>query len=212
MMRRLAFRPTKLGLLALLLGIVMVAAACAGAVGPVGQAGGVGPAGQAGPAGAAGSAGSVGAAGPAGAISLPAPTDRHYYVTAFEVKGTTSATSLTPPTVDPKTLSDGYGFNPTGFDSGNPDNWRVASYMWTPASMTAYQGDTVRLTIFVLNGNKHATWVESPNGDEAVAEFEMNRGREYKISFTASEPGVYILHCDTHDPTMTAYILVLPRS
>lgn len=136
---------------------------------------------------------------------------RHYYVTGVEWKGTTSADSLTPPPVDPKTLSDGYGFNPTGFDSGNPQNWRVATYVWTPASMIAYEGDKVTLTIFIVNGNKHTTWVESPDGSDATGETEMQRGREYTISFTAGKPGVYILHCDDHDPTMTAYIQVLPR-
>ncbi len=138
-------------------------------------------------------------------------TTRHYFVTAVEWKGTTSADSLDPPTLDPKTLSDGYGFNPTGFDSGNPRNWRVASYVWSPASMIAYQGDKVDLTIFVLNGNEHETYVETPSGDAAVQETEMNRGREYKFSFTASEVGTYQLVCNTHEPTMTGYIQVLPR-
>jgi plastocyanin len=146
-----------------------------------------------------------------GTVSEPVK-ERHFYVTGVEWKGTTSADSLDPPSVDPSTLSDGYGFNPTGFDSGNPRNWRVATYVWTPASMIAYEGDKISLTIFIVNGNKHTTWVEGPDGSEAVSEIEMNRGREYKFSFTADKPGTYILHCDEHDPTMTGYIQVLPRA
>ena len=146
-----------------------------------------------------------------GKVSEPTK-ERHFYVTGVEWKGTTSADSLDPPTVDPSTLSDGYGFNPTGFDSGNPRNWRVATYVWTPASMIAYEGDKISLTIFIVNGNKHTTWIEAPDGSEAVSEIEMNRGREYKLSFTAGKPGTYILHCDEHDPTMTGYIQVLPRA
>ncbi len=138
-------------------------------------------------------------------------TSRHYFVTGVEWKGTTSADSLDPPTLDPKSLSDGYGFNPTGFDSGNPRNWRVASYVWTPASMIAYQGDQVSLTIFILNGNVHETWVADPDGDPVVTDVVMNRGREYKISFTASKVGTYELICNEHKPTMTGYIQVLPR-
>lgn len=145
-----------------------------------------------------------------GKISDPVQ-ERHFYVTGVEWKGTTSADSLDPPSIDPSTLSDGYGFNPTGFDSGNPRNWRVATYVWTPASMIAYEGDRITLTIFIVNGNEHTTWIEDPDGDEAVEETEMNRGREYQISFTAGKPGVYVLHCDEHDPTMTGYIQVLPR-
>ncbi|MEE9201856.1 MAG: hypothetical protein V3U31_01515 [Dehalococcoidia bacterium] len=133
-------------------------------------------------------------------------------MTGVEWKGTTSADKLDPPSLDPSTLSDGYGFNPTGFDSGNPRNWRVATYVWTPGSMTVYQGDKVSMTFFIINGNKHSTWVESPGGAEVMTETEMNRGREYNLSFTASEAGVYRLICNEHEPTMTAYILAIPRS
>jgi plastocyanin len=78
--------------------------------------------------------------------------------------------------------------------------------------MTVPEGDTVDLTMFVLNGNVHDVWVEAPNGAEAVTEFTMNRGREYNKSFTASQAGTYRLICNTHEPTMTAYITVLPTS
>ncbi len=137
--------------------------------------------------------------------------ERHFYVTGVEWKGTTSADSLDPPSLDPSTLSDGYGFNPTGFDSGNPRNWRVSTYVWTPASMIAYQGDKVSLTLFIVNGNDHETWIESPSGNPAVQETDMHRGREYKISFTASEVGTYKLICNEHGESMTGYIQVLPR-
>ena len=78
--------------------------------------------------------------------------------------------------------------------------------------MIAYEGDKINLTIFIVNGNKHTTWIEGPDGGEASGDVEMNRGREYKVSFTAGAPGTYVLHCDEHDPSMTAYIQVLPRS
>ena len=145
-----------------------------------------------------------------GKIGAPAGL-QHFYLTAFEVKGATDG--IAPPSVNPKDLSDGYGFKPPGeYDSSNPNKWQVASYMWTPGAMTVLQGDTVDLTIFVLNGDKHEVWVEAPNGDEVIVEFEMNRGREYSKSFTASQAGVYTLICNTHEPTMTAIIQVLPRS
>jgi plastocyanin len=146
----------------------------------------------------------------AGKIAAPAAT-KHFYVTAFEVKGATDG--IVPPSVNPKDLSDGYGFKPPGeYDSSNPNKWQVASYMWTPGAMTVLQGDTVELTVFVLNGDKHEVWVEAADGSEVVLEFEMNRGREYEFSFTASQAGVYRLICNTHEPTMTAYIQVLPRA
>ncbi len=149
--------------------------------------------------------------GRAGKIAAPAG-EKHFFVTGVEWKGTTSATKLNPPSVSPEDLSDGYGFNPVGFDSSNPDNWRVASYVWTPGSMIAYQGDRVKMTFFIINGNKHSTWVEAPDGAEVVQEVEMNRGREYELSFVASQAGVYRLICNEHEPSMTAYIQVLPRA
>ncbi len=152
----------------------------------------------------------AGVAAGAGKIAAPAAA-KQFYVTAFEVKGATDG--IVPPSVNPKDLSDGYGFKPPGeYDSSNLNKWQVASYMWTPAAMTVLEGDTVDFTIFVLNGDKHEVWVEAADGSEVVKEFEMNRGREYEISFTASQTGIYRLVCNTHEPSMTAYIQVLPRS
>ena len=146
-----------------------------------------------------------------GKVSEPV-TERHFYITGVEWKGTTSADSLDPPSVNPATLSNGYGFKPVGFDDANPQNWRVSAYVWTPASMIAFEGDTITLTIFIINGNEHNTWVRGPDGGIAASDIEMQRGREYTMTFVADEPGTYILTCDEHDPTMTAYIQVLPRS
>lgn len=143
---------------------------------------------------------------------VPEATDRFIEVTAFEIKGTTSRTSLDPPSVDPSTLSDGYGYNAPGFDEGNPDNWRVASYLWNPGQLVAYQGDTLNLHFFILNGNEHVVWVEDPDGNVVADVTEMNRGREYDFVVNAVKPGVYQLICSTHGPTMTAEILVLPRT
>ncbi len=145
------------------------------------------------------------------ADSIPAATTRAVQITAFEVKGGTTASELTPPSVDPSTLSDGYGWYPLGFDEGNPDKWQVASYMWTPGTVTAFQGDTLNLNFFVLNGNEHDVWIEGPDGETVLEETEMNRGREYQITLRVTKPGVYRLICNTHEPTMTAEIVVLPR-
>lgn len=146
-----------------------------------------------------------------GKIDAPAGT-RIFYLTGVEWKGTTSAAKLAPPSTNPTELSDGYGFKGPGvLDPANPDKWQVASYVWTPGSMIAYQGDQIDLTLFIINGDKHSTWIEAPDGAEVVVEREMNRGREYNLTFTASQAGVYRLVCNEHEPTMTAYILVLPR-
>ena len=141
------------------------------------------------------------------------PGEKHFFVTGVEWKGSTSATELAQPAEDPADLSRGYGFKGTGvYDASNPDKWQVASYVWTPGSMVVSQGDTVKLTFFIVNGNRHATWVQAPDMSVAVTGTEMNRGREYEMSFVASQPGVYKLLCDTHGPSMAVSILVLPRT
>ena len=147
----------------------------------------------------------------AGDISVP-PSDRLIEVTGFEVKGTTNTDDLAAPDVDPATLSAGFGYNAPGFDDANPKNWRVASYMWTPGNMTAFQGDSIDLHTFILNGNSHNVRVEAPDGSTVVTDLEMNRGRDYNLEFEATQAGVYKLICTTHGPTMTADLVVIPQS
>ena len=146
------------------------------------------------------------------AALLPPPTTHLIEVTAFEVKGSTSIDDLAAPDIDPSTLSAGFGYKAPGeYDPDNPDKWQVASYMWTPGQMVAYQGDTLDLHIFVLNGNTHETWIEDPDGNVVGDIVVMNRGREYDLSASLEKAGVYRLICSTHAPTMTAEIVVLPR-
>ncbi len=143
---------------------------------------------------------------------VPPPEVKQFYVTGVEWKGTTSADELAPPSVDPTTLSRGYGFKGPGIlDLSSPEKWQVATYTWTPGSMVAYEGDTVELTAFIVNGDHHETRLVAPDGTEIEA-IDMNRGREYKLAFEASQAGLYRLVCDTHAPTMAANITVLPRS
>jgi plastocyanin len=113
--------------------------------------------------------------------------------------------------VDPATLSSGYGFKDVGVYEADSDKWQVATYLWSPGEVTAFEGDTLNLNIFVVNGNNHETWIEGPGGETVVAPIELNRGREYQVSFEATQAGVYRLICNTHAPTMTADIVVLPN-
>ncbi len=148
----------------------------------------------------------------AGKLSVPAAAVE-FTVTGVELKGSTVTKDLAAPPVDPKTLSDGYRYKAPGeADKADPTKWEVASYVWTPGAMTVLQGNTVKLRVFAVNGDKHVTWVEGPDGSEAIKERELNRGRDYTLTFTANQVGTYRLICTTHDPTMTAVITVLPRS
>ena len=130
-------------------------------------------------------------------------------ISVIEIKGATDG--IDAPSVDPTGLSDGYRYKPPGeYDADNPAKWQVSTYMFSPGALTVAQGDSVTLRTFVINGDEHTVWLEAPDGSEAKSEVVMNRGREYEVKFTADQAGYYILHCDEHDPTMSATILALP--
>jgi plastocyanin len=140
------------------------------------------------------------------------PTTHTIFMTAIEIKGGTSVEKLAPPAVNPKDLSKGYDFKPPGeADKSNPQRWEVSSYMFSPSSVAVRQGDAVKLTAFVVNGDEHHVRVNDPDGGEVIVETKWNRGREYQLSFVAKKLGTYYLTCSDHAPTMAATILVLPR-
>lgn len=154
----------------------------------------------------------AGLEGKAGKLAAPA-SKVWFAVTGVEWKGSTVTKDLAVPPVNPKTLSDGYRYKAPGeADKNDATKWEVSTYVWQPGAMTVLQGDEVSLRIFIVNGDKHTTWIEGPDGMEVVKEQEQNRGREYLMTFTAAQVGHYTLHCNEHDPTMHAVLTVLPRS
>lgn len=147
-----------------------------------------------------------------GLAQTDAPTTHTIFMTGMEVKGATTIDKLAPPPVSPVDLSKGYGFKGPGeADKQNPKRWEVASYVFTPGAVTARQGDTVKLTVFMVNGDEHEVWVADPDGREVVSKRIWNRGREYEVSFVAEKAGTYKLVCSDHAPSMIATFLVLPR-
>ncbi|MBI4220572.1 MAG: hypothetical protein HY682_10535 [Chloroflexi bacterium] len=67
------------------------------------------------------------------------------------------------------------------------------------------------LRIFGVNGDDHRATVVALDGT-VVAREMVNRGREYKLTFTADQVGTYRLICADHAPSMQALITVLPSS
>jgi plastocyanin len=132
--------------------------------------------------------------------------------------------------VEPPALSKGYVYHPVGFDPARPNRWEVESYIYSPASLYAVEGEQVTLKIFVVNGDEHvatvlgpdgrpvpvAFWVSGPGGTrleaaEGVTTFNSRRGREGNVSFRVTSPGTYTILCVTHEPSMQARLFVLPK-
>jgi plastocyanin len=146
------------------------------------------------------------------ASTQQAPRTHQIFMTAIEIKGSTTTDNLAPPAVNPVDLSKGYGFKGPGeADKTAPQRWEVASYTFAPGFVTVPQGDTVTLTAFVVNGDHHDVAVLAPDEQVVVPTALWQRGREYQVSFVAEKAGTYHLKCFAHAPTMTANILVLPR-
>ncbi|MBI2370494.1 MAG: hypothetical protein HYV08_09735 [Deltaproteobacteria bacterium] len=139
-----------------------------------------------------------------------APKAHVVRMTVFEAKGSTSVDKLAPPAIHPRDLSHGYSYTAPGeLDRERPREWQVASYLFSPSFVTVKRGDTVSVTVFVVNGDEHQIRIMDPDGEVVVPETKWNRGREYQASFRATRPGGYQLICTTHAPTMTATFFVL---
>ncbi len=135
-----------------------------------------------------------------------APGDVTFDVELIEVKGATDG--IAAPETNPETLSLGYGFSAPGeYDANNPNKWQVATYMFSPGAMSVVQGDNVTLRFFGVNGDHHGVSLVAPDGTTVFDNFEMQRGREGLMTFTADQLGHYKLICADHAPTMTADIL-----
>lgn len=132
------------------------------------------------------------------------------YMTAVEFKGTTTSDKVTPPSIDPSRLSHGYTYNAPGqADPSAPQRWEVASYQFSPSFVTAYQGDSIMLSVFIANGDHHDVQLTDPDGRVVIAKATWDRGHEYTKFFQVEKVGDYHLECVLHRPSMTATIMVL---
>jgi hypothetical protein len=114
---------------------------------------------------------------PRAVTAQPAAARHQIFMSAVEIKGSTTAEQLAPPAVNPTDLPKGYGFKAPGeADQGAPQRWEVSSYLFTPGFATVQQGDAVTLTVFVVNGDDHEVAVRAPDGQPVVPTATWQRG------------------------------------
>jgi plastocyanin len=136
-----------------------------------------------------------------GQVNDTSPTNRTFYISTVEPKGTANTTEEPFPN---STLpaGEGYVLNPPDEEG----NWEVETYVFDPLLIVVYEGDQVTLNILGVNGRAHNITV---NG--YVEPFELHRGELKTVTFTADRAGIFDFNCLIHRPTMHGQIIVLPR-
>lgn len=84
--------------------------------------------------------------------------------------------------------------------------WEVSTYRWEPGTVVVNQGDNVTLEIIGINGAAHPLRIE---GHDVKA--VIRRGEIVRVSFRAEKAGLFKIICDTHQPSMQADLVVLPK-
>ncbi len=140
-----------------------------------------------------------------GASLLPrfasAQVTRTIYMAAVEPKGGTQATSEAFPTA---ALPPGGGYVLKAPDASG--RWEVSTYQWQPSFIVAREGEQVTLEIIGINGAEHVSSLPP-----FVNSFTVRRGQITKVAFTANRAGMFPIICVNHQPTMTGYLVVLPK-
>lgn len=97
-----------------------------------------------------------------------------------------------------------------GYVLSQPDQksgrWEVSAYVWSPAQIVVNHGDEVRLDFVGINGAAHATTIEAIGKS-----FTLKRGEAQSVTFVADKVGAFGIVCTTHQPSMNAEIVVLPK-
>jgi plastocyanin len=132
--------------------------------------------------------------------AAPAST-RTIYMAAVEPKGGTTVDKETFPTA---ALPAGGGYVLKAPDSTG--RWEVSTYQWQPSFIVVNEGEQVTLEIIGINGKEHVSTIPG-----FVPSFTVRRGQITRASFTANRAGIFPIVCVSHQPTMTGYLVVLPR-
>jgi len=122
---------------------------------------------------------------------------RLVYMSAVEYKGSTSSEPF--PSAEPP-AGGGYALKAPD-DTGK---WETSTYRWDPGTVIVNQGDEVELHIWGVNGAQHPAFI-----DEYVPEFTVTRGHLTVVNFTADKAGTFRIHCNAHQPSMEAQLVVL---
>ena len=132
---------------------------------------------------------------------VEAQATRTIYMAAVEPKGGTAVSSEPFPAA---ALPAGGGYVLRAPDSTG--RWEVSTYQWQPGFVVAREGEQVTLEIVGINGAEHISALPP-----FVQTFTVKRGQITRLTFNASRAGIFPIICVSHQPSMTGYLVVLPR-
>jgi plastocyanin len=136
------------------------------------------------------------------AIPSAAPAEQRFFtVAAVEPKGGATADKEPFPS---EALPGGGGYVLNKPDANN--RWEVSTYLWMPGQIIVNEGDEVMLEFVGIHGASHPTTIK-----DFGKEFVLKRGTVTRVSFVADKVGTFPIVCSTHQPSMSAEIIVLPR-
>jgi plastocyanin len=130
------------------------------------------------------------------------PNKRYFTVAAVEPRGGVNVSQEAFPS-DQLPPGGGYIIK-------QPDQtgrWEVSAYVWMPNQLIVNQGDEVTIEFVGINGGAHPTEIRGIG-----KAFTLKRGQVVRMDFKADKPGIYPVICSSHQPSMRAEIVVLPRT
>jgi plastocyanin len=147
------------------------------------------------------------------AVALPSEGERYITAQLIEFPWERNVDQTEFPDPDPRDLFQEYDFSgDDGYILNEPDEdgvWEVGAYVFLPQNVVVTEGDEITMELLGVRGDEHELFLDIPDQDQEVV---VRRGHLEVLEFTAPEPGVYELICETHPPTMTMYIHVFPQS
>jgi plastocyanin len=143
----------------------------------------------------------VGIAAVAGGPSAAIAENRIFTIAAVELKGGTRA-DKEPFPAEPLPAGRGYELK----EPNQTGRWEVSAMVWQPSQIIVNEGDEVTLEFIGIDSASHATTISGYSHS-----FTLKRGHMNRVSFVADKPGVFLIACATHMPSMRAELVVMAR-
>lgn len=135
----------------------------------------------------------------------PSPVTRDFFLVAGEWETTLSNTTLAAGSM----LTNGTVLTRDWVISG-PTKVDVERYRWDPVVLVVNKGDTVRITVHVVNGRDHTFIISDYNVNVTDLDkvFRYTQAEKPGLQFVADKAGIFQYVCTAHFG-MTGHLIVM---